>query len=94
MTKEELIKKHLEGWNGLQKTSIDYFAESGKASGSFFMALKEMLDEHAENVVTNFLQSCVSVQLPLSEDQETEAIIAKNLELFKKLRDEASGNLH
>jgi hypothetical protein len=55
MTKEELIKKHLEGWNGLQKASIDHFAESGKASGSFFMALKAMLDEHAENVVKNNL---------------------------------------
>lgn len=89
--KEELIKKHLEGWTGLKKASIDHFAETGKASGSFFMALKEMLDEHAENVVTNLLQSCVSGELPLSEE-ETNKIVEKNLALFKKLRDEASGN--
>lgn len=67
MTKEELIKKHLEGWTGLQKASIEHFAQTGKASGSFFIALKAMLDEHAENVVTNLLQSCVSGQLPLRE---------------------------
>ena len=65
MKKEELIKKHLEGWNGLQKSSIDHFAESGKASGSFFMALKAMLDEHAENVVKNNLAKAdVSGSLP------------------------------
>lgn len=38
-TKRELIKKHLEGWTGLKKSSIDYFATSGKASGTFLMAL-------------------------------------------------------
>ena len=53
MTKEQLIKKHLEGWNGLQQASIQHFSETGTASGSFFMALKAMMDEHAENVVKN-----------------------------------------
>ena len=88
--KKELIKKHLEGWNGLQKASIDHFAETGKVSGSFFMALKAMMDEYAETVVTNLLQSCVSGELPPSTDEEK--IVAKNVELFKKLRDEKSGN--
>ena len=60
MTKEELIKKHLEGWSGLQKASIEHFAESGKASGSFFMALKAMLDEYAGNAVKN-----ISSNLPV-----------------------------
>ena len=60
MTKEELIKKHLEGWIGLKKASIQHFAESGKASGSFFMALKLMLDEYAQNEV-NKISSNVPV---------------------------------
>ena len=46
MKKEELIKKHLEGWNGLDNASIEHFAQSGKVSGSLFIALKSMMDEH------------------------------------------------
>lgn len=91
--KKELIAKHLEDWHQPQLSSIEYFAKTGKATGGFAMALNKMLDEYAEHVVTNLLQSCVSGQLPLSEEQETNIIVAKNLELFKKLRDEASGNL-
>lgn len=44
--KRELIKKHLEDWDGLKKSSIEHFAQSGKVSGSFFMALKDMLDDY------------------------------------------------
>lgn len=33
--KRELIKKHLEDWDGLKKSSIEHFAQSGKISGSF-----------------------------------------------------------
>lgn len=48
--KRELIKKHLEDWDGLKKSSIEHFAQSGKVSGSFFTALKDMLDEYAEQL--------------------------------------------
>lgn len=48
--KRELVKKHLEDWNGLKKSSIEHFVKSGKASGSFWMALKNMLDEYAEQL--------------------------------------------
>lgn len=76
MKKEELIKKHLEGWNGLQKASIEHFAESGKASGSFFMALKAMLDEHAENVVkNNLVKPDVKFQLPSDKQMIDMAIL-------------------
>lgn len=44
--KRELIKKHLEDWTGLKQSSIEHFAQSGKASGSFFMALMDMLDDY------------------------------------------------
>jgi|TARA_R110000868_G_C10373815_1_gene718672 hypothetical protein len=49
--KKDLIKKHLEGWNGLEQESIKHFEETGKASGSFFMALKAMMEEYAESKV-------------------------------------------
>ena len=50
---EELIKKHLEGWNGCKLASIQYFYETGKVSGSFFIALKEMMQEYHEQQVKN-----------------------------------------
>ena len=49
--KREVIKKHLEGWErDLKNTSIEHFAKSGKVSGSFFMALKDMLDDYVEQL--------------------------------------------
>ena len=61
-TKRELIKKHLEGWTGLKKSSIDYFATSGKASGTFLMALESMLDEYARNRIGNLLEKAKNSQ--------------------------------
>jgi len=46
LLKRELIKKHLEGWSGLEKSSIEHYVETGKVSGTFFTALKAMLDEY------------------------------------------------
>jgi hypothetical protein len=49
--KREVIKKHLEGWErDLKNESIKHFAQSGKISGSFFMALKDMLDDYVEQL--------------------------------------------
>ncbi len=49
--KREVIKKHLEGWErDLRNTSIEHFAKSGNVSGSFFMALKDMLDDYVEQL--------------------------------------------
>ena len=49
--KREVIKKHLEGWErDLKNTSIENFAKNGKVSGSFFMALKDMLDDYVEQL--------------------------------------------
>lgn len=45
--KAELIKKHLEGLSGLERASVEYFAETGKVSGSLFIALKAMMEEYA-----------------------------------------------
>jgi len=53
--KRELIKKHLESFgNGdFFHASVKHYEETGKASGSFFMALKVMMDEYAERKVDN-----------------------------------------
>lgn len=46
--KRNVIKKHIEGWErDLRNTSIEHFAKSGRVSGSFLIALKEMLDDYA-----------------------------------------------
>lgn len=64
--KRELIKKHLEDWTGLKQSSIEHFAQSGKASGSFFMALKDMLDDYDKqlrlhNVSVSLLERAASL---------------------------------
>ena len=47
--KTELIKKHLEFDKGnFFDASVRNYSETGKVSGSFFMALKSMMDEYAE----------------------------------------------
>ena len=47
--KRELITKYLEGWHGLELSSIQHFAESGKASGSFLLALENLMEEYQQN---------------------------------------------
>lgn len=46
---EELIKKHLEDFKTVHIASAQHYAQTGKVSGSFFMALKAMMTEYAEN---------------------------------------------
>ena len=60
--KRAVIKKHLEGWErDLKNTSIEHFAKSGKVSGSFFMALKDMLDDYVEQLrLHNVSESCLA----------------------------------
>ena len=84
MENKELIKKHLEGCSGLQKASIEHFAETGKASGSFFMALEAMLDERAKNVVKNYLSKSddsrwisVEKRLPNLISNDEDGIVSK-----------------
>lgn len=48
---ETLIKKHIESINGLRMASVQHFVETGKVSGSFFMALKAMMEEYAQQQV-------------------------------------------
>ena len=48
MDNKELIKKHLERWEGLQTASIEYYAETGKISGHLYKAIEKMLEEKAK----------------------------------------------
>ena len=45
---KKLIEENLENWNGLKKVSIDHFAQTGKVSGSFFLALMEYAEKYHE----------------------------------------------
>ena len=50
--KRKVIEKHLEGWErSLKNASIEHFAKSGKVSGSFSIALKDMLDDYVMSYV-------------------------------------------
>lgn len=42
----QLIKEHLENWNGLEKSSIEYFFKTGKVSGSLYLALMEYAESY------------------------------------------------
>lgn len=48
---KEIIKKHIGGWNVdvMRQSSIDSFAESGRISGGFLIAVKSMMQEYAEH---------------------------------------------
>ena len=70
--KREVIKKHLEGWErDLRNTSIEHFAKSGNVSGSFFMALKDMLDDYVEQLRIHDVVG-QSEQLPILDRCECE----------------------
>jgi hypothetical protein len=72
--KREVIKKHLEGWErDLKNESIKHFAQSGKVSGSFFMALKDMLDDYVEQ----FRLHSVSKSFYCQSDIEMDNICGK-----------------
>lgn len=50
MLKRTLITKHLEGWSGLERLSIKSYMETGKISGSLFMAIKSLMSEYLKLV--------------------------------------------
>lgn len=43
----DLIEKHLEFKSGLETTSIQYYAEYGKVSGSMYLNVKRLCEEYA-----------------------------------------------
>lgn len=65
---KKLIAESLENWNGLKKASIDHFAQTGKASGSFFLALMEYAESYH-----NEMQVATHPTLPSDEEIERKA---------------------
>ena len=55
--KRELIKKHLEGWHVMDRSSIAKFEETGRVSGKFLIALKSMMDDYASMRLTEYVDS-------------------------------------
>ena len=43
----DLIEKHLEFKSGLETTSIQYYAEYGKVSGSMYLNVRRLCEEYA-----------------------------------------------
>ena len=69
--KRKLIEKHLSfNANDFFHASVQSYAKDGKASGSFFMALKAMMDEYKS--------------LTTPEAKECESYYANNLSLQKE----------
>lgn len=54
---KKLISEKLEHWHGLQKASIDHFAQTGKASGSFFLALMDYAESYYKERCKNEIES-------------------------------------
>ena len=47
--KGELIDKYLNYFEGLEILSLKSYAETGKVSGSLYLAVNKLLDEYAES---------------------------------------------
>lgn len=47
-TAEEIITKRLENWHQPMKSSIEYYAQSGKITGTLFIELKAAMEEYAQ----------------------------------------------
>lgn len=82
MTNDELIVKHLEGWDGLALESVKHYGETGHISGSLLLALRRLLVEK-ENEVKNLSLPQVSK----CEDVEREPAVCdkcNKLKMFVK----------
>jgi len=51
----ELIEKHIGGWHldVMRNASIEHFYKTGKASGSFLLALQNMMNEYKDLLIHN-----------------------------------------
>lgn len=91
-TAEEIIKKHLEGWQGMEKLSLSNFAETGIVSGSLKLALKAMLEE-AQNEVERYKEALKDSQQLLEQilayrkytQTEGNVFLESQIEINKKL---------
>lgn len=67
--RQELINKHLCGWHGLEKASIQNYAETGKISGNLSLAIHKMLEEYASQQRTEGIkEGFEAARLPLVDE--------------------------
>lgn len=74
MTIEEIIKQHLEGWRKVHISSAVHYAESGKLSGTLLNAVKEAMDEYAEQQCAEQRKVSAEVYTDMARFQYKEAI--------------------
>lgn len=56
--KDVLIIEHIEKmWGGLEMASIQHFVETGKVSGSFYLALKTIMEEYANKAIAGAIEA-------------------------------------
>ena len=58
----DLIDKHLEFKSGLETTSIQYYAEYGKVSGSMYLNVKRLCEEYASQQLAGRMELAGSLE--------------------------------
>ena len=81
--KGELIDKYLNYFEGLEILSLKSYAETGKVSGSLYLAVNKLLDEYAESK---------TAQLKADKEELLEALEALN-ENYKANNEDACEHL-
>ena len=49
--RKQLIKDHLDDWEGLAKSSIEDYADSGKVSGTLLTEIERLLQAHTNTML-------------------------------------------
>lgn len=76
---KQLIKEILEDWNGLERASIEYYFQTGKVSGSLFLALKQ----YAERFAAARLEAYKAELREWLEDKKRKAFDKSDFTIFK-----------
>lgn len=60
--RKQLISKHLEGWDGLVKESINSYADTGKVSGGLLLSICRLMEEHKNQALQELVEE---IRLPI-----------------------------
>lgn len=81
----KLIGKHIGTmWGGLAQSSIEHFIQSGKVSGSFLIALENMMQEYASQQSDCLIDKNRLLLLNLSDILERNESMAEELDRAKE----------
>ena len=78
-----LIEKHLEFKTGLETTSIEYYAEYGKVSGSMYLNVKRLCEEYAKLKISKLELT----QVPVGDDTPLSRCLKRISELEKEVKE-------